>query len=152
MSLPSPVPRRRARWVGLGLASALALGAYPTARALDFGSAIKLFGVGFAVKQFGGQINSFLNTILAQKGAATKDATKVVPIISIGKGGYIGAAQVMGPEATLSTVKAVGQGELGFGGSTFRLKALIPINTTNPTKGMKRVSGVGVSAIIDLKL
>jgi len=143
--------RARTKWIGAALAGTLAFGMWGTARALDLGDAIKVFGVGFAVKQFGGQINSFLNTVLAQHNARITDSTKVVPIVSIGAGGYIGAAQVMGPKSALDRVKAVGQGELNVFGSG-QLKGLFPIDTTNPLKGLHRVQGVGVSAIIDLKI
>lgn len=142
----------RKKWIGAALAGVLACGLWGTARALDLGDAIKFFGVGFAVKQFGGQINSFLNSVLAQHNARIADATKVVPIVSIGAGGYIGAAQIMGPPSVLRRVKAVGQGELNIGGNTGQLKGLFPIDTTNPLKGVHRVQGVGVSAIIDLKI
>jgi hypothetical protein len=146
------VKRLPSKWISLGMAASLTLGVGVTARAIDLGDAVKVFGVGWAVKQFGGQINKFLNTILAQNKAVISDATKVVPIISIGSGGYIGAAQVMGPESALKNVKAVGQGELGLSGVNARVKGLFPINTTNPLKGVSRVQGVGVSAIIDLKI
>jgi hypothetical protein len=141
----------RKKWaVGL-LATTLAFGGLQTARALDVGSAVKIFGIGFAVKQFSGQINSFLNSALAQHDARITDSTKVVPIISIGNGGYIGAAQVMGPQSAVKQVKAVGQGELDIGSLSSQVQGLFPINTTNPLKGVKRVPGVGVSAIIDFK-
>jgi len=142
----------RKKWTGGLLATALVFGGLQTASALDIGSAVKLFGIGFAVKQFSGQINSFLNTALAQHNARIEDATKVVPIISIGNGGYVGAAQVMGPQSALRDVKAVGQGELDIGAVSGQVQGLFPINTTNPLKGVKRVPGVGVSAIIDFKL
>src|SRR5690348_5115979 len=63
------------------------------------GKVIKVFGIGFAVKQFGPDINKVINTLLAQKGLAYQGATKVVPIISVGKGVQIGAAQVQGEPA-----------------------------------------------------
>ncbi|MBW3624446.1 MAG: hypothetical protein KY468_13655 [Armatimonadetes bacterium] len=140
------------KWVGMGMAATLALGALGAARAVDIGDAIKVFGIGWAVRQFGGQINGFLNTTLAQRNARIAESTKVVPIISLGNGGHIGAAQVMGPQAQLRRVQAVGQGELTVGGQEFRLKGLFPIDTLNPTKGVSRVQGVGVSAIIDFKI
>jgi len=144
--------RTHAKWMGVGLAATLTVGMWGTARAVDLGDAVKIFGIGFAVKQFGGQINSFLNTTLAQKNARIADSTKVVPIISLGNGSHIGAAQVMGPVSALREVKAVGQGELNVADQPVRLKGLFPINTTNPLKGVGRVQGVGVSAIIDFKI
>lgn len=140
------------QWVGAGLVATLALGTWGTTRALDLGDVIKVGGIGWAVKTYGKQINSFLNTTLAQKNARVVDNTKVVPIVSLGNGGHIGAAQVMGPASELDKVKAVGQGELNIGGQEFRINGLFPINTTNPLKGVKRIQGVGVSAIIDFRI
>jgi len=76
--------------------------------------------------------------------------TKVVPIISIGTKGYIGAAQVTGPASSIEQVKAVAQVEGSFNGMV-RVKGLVPVDSTNPV-GASRVQGVGVSAIIDLKI
>jgi hypothetical protein len=144
--------RTQTRWIGAGLAVALAVGTLGTSRAIDIRDGIKVFGIGWAVRQFGGQINSFLNTALAQRKAPITDSTKVVPILSLGNGSHIGAAQVMGPQSALREVRAVGQGELDVRGSEVRLKGLFPINTTNPLKGVRRVQGVGVSAIIDFRI
>jgi hypothetical protein len=144
--------RIQAKWVGAGMAAALLLGAGGASRAISLVDGIKVFGIGWAVKTFGGQINSFLNTTLAQRDARIADNTKVVPIVSLGRGGQIGAAQVMGAAVDLKRVKAVGQGELNVGGQEFRIKGLFPIDTTNPLKGVHRVQGVGVSAIIDFKI
>ena len=102
------------------------------------GGAAKIGGIGIVVNKFGPQIDSFLNT------------TKVVPIISIGTKGYIGAAQVTGPASSIEEVKAVAQVEGSFNGMV-RVKGLVPVDSTNPV-GASRVQGVGVSAIIDLKI
>lgn len=120
------------------------------ANASVIGSAVKLFGIGFVVTKFGGQIDKFINTLMNQKGVKWEGTTKVVPIISIGAGGYIGAAQVAGAPEIVKLTKAVGQGEANIG--TFRGKLLIPMSTTNPLKGVKKVKGVGVTAIIDFPL
>lgn len=140
------------RWVGVGLAATLALGIGGASQAVSLSDGIKVFGIGWAVRQFGGQINSFLNTALAQRKAVITDSTKVVPILSLGNGSHIGAAQVMGPQSALRRVQAVGQGELNVAGSGVRLKGLFPIDTLNPLKGVNRVQGVGVSAIIDFRI
>ena len=132
------------------LAVCMTLTAPPPASALDLGSALKLFGIGYAVKVFGGQINSFINTLLAHNGVAWEGTTKVVPIISIGSGAHVGAAQVAGPPELVKKVQAVAQGELHIG--DFRGTALIPISTSKATGGLKRVEGVGLSALIDFKI
>ena len=111
---------------------------------------LKVFGVGYVVSHFGGQINSFINNLSGQRGVKWEGTTKVVPIISVGQGGYIGAAQVQGTPDKVSTVKAVGQVEATI--SSFRGRLLVPVNTTNPTRNLTRVKGVGVSALIDFKI
>lgn len=117
---------------------------------LDLGSVLKVGGVGFLVDRFGGQINSFLNNLLKQNNLSTTYTTKVVPIVSVGGSGYIGAAQVTGPASEVERVKAVAQLEASFNGVA-RVKGLVPIDSTNPTNA-SRIQGVGVSAIIDLRI
>ena len=102
------------------------------------------------INKFGPQIDSFLNKLLKQNNLSTEYTTKVVPIISIGTKGYIGAAQVTGPASSIEQVKAVAQVEGSFNGMV-RVKGLVPVDSTNPI-GASRVQGVGVSAIIDLKI
>ena len=77
-------------------------------------------------------------------------ATKVVPILSFGSGGYIGAAQIMGPQDAVDETQAVIQIEGDFNGN-FRVKALVPIDSKNPVN-FTRVNGVGLSAVIDVKI
>ena len=96
-------------------------------------------------------LNSFINTLTAKNGVSSDYATKVVPIIVVGSGTYTGAAQVTGPNDLVEKTKAVLQLEGNFNGSTFRVKALIPIDTKNVTS-FNRVQGVGVSAQIDVKI
>ena len=82
-------------------------GGVMTAQAFDFGSVLKLGGISYLVNQFGGEINTFINKIFSQNEVSTDYATKVVPILSMGTGGYIGAVQVVGPKAQVDKVKAV---------------------------------------------
>lgn len=115
------------------------------------GQLIKIFGIGYVVSRFGPQINKFINGLSGQHGVKWEGLTKVVPIVSVGQGGYIGAAQIQGDPNDVSKVKAVGQLETRI--SSFRGRLLIPVNTVNPTsKDIKRVPGVGVSALIDFKI
>lgn len=125
-------------------------GAAMQSQAFDLGSIIKVGGIGVLVSKYGDSINEFLNKLLMKNGVGTDYATKVVPVISVGSGGYIGAVQVVGPSAQVAKVKSVGQLEGSFNNSLFRAKALIPLATTDVTN-LSRVQGVGVSAIIDLK-
>ncbi|MGI6036983.1 MAG: hypothetical protein ACOYD6_02020 [Limnochordia bacterium] len=115
-------------------------------------SLIKLFGIGYAVRHFGPQLNDLINTLTLNHDLANRDATKVVPIVSIGTGGYIGAAQVSGPKDLVDQVEAVAQIEGAFFDRAFRARALVPIDDINPLGGINRIFGVGVSAVIDIRL
>lgn len=129
--------------------SLLAAGSTAVTQAFSLGSILKVGGVTVLVDKFGGQINDFLNKLLMKNGVGTDYATKVVPVLSIGTGKYIGAVQVVGPTAQVDKVKAVGQLEGSFN-DIARAKALIPLESVDITH-LSRVQGVGVSAIIDLK-
>ena len=127
----------------------------PLASAIDLGgflkdAAITIVG-GTAVKAIAPQLNDFINTITFNKGVKFDGFTKVVQILSIGSGTRIGAAQVgANTQAALDRTKAVAQLEGEFSG--IRAKALIPIDKEIPISQFKRVKGVGVTAIIDVKL
>lgn len=143
----------------VGLIVGLLAGAAGTAAAqVSIGSLIKLFGIGYVVKQFGPQINSAINTLMLNNKAQNKELTKVVPILSVGVGistgggSYIGAAQVQGPKAQLDQVQAVAQIEGTFM-NQIRLKGLVPVSSLNPLAGnLHRVYGVGVTALVDFAL
>jgi len=92
-----------------------------------------------------------VNTLMMNNKAENKDATKVVPIITLGSGGYVGAAQVIGDKAKVDQVESVIQIEGNFSGRKFRLKGLVPSDSVNPVK-FHRVYGVGISAVIDIKI
>ena len=106
------------------------------------------------MKQFQRPLNDGINKLTGSAGPASDEATKVVPIVSIGQGGYVGAAQVSGPHEQVSRVQALGQVEGSVLGDRFRLKALIPIDTDKPQdlKSIRRIKGVGVSAIVDVRV
>lgn len=118
------------------------------ANASVLGDILKIGGITAVVKQFGPQINKFINTITLQKNAGNDFSTKVVPIISIGDGKQIGAAQVTGSQELVGKTAAVLQLE-GKTLGTVRVRALIPSDTINPAK-FNRVQGVGVSALVDI--
>ncbi len=144
------------RFVAMLLAAVLVASApfYAAAQNIDVISIIKVFGIGYAVTQFAGPLNDFINALLNNKGVKVTERTKVVPILSIGVGSssYIGAAQVSGPKNAMDKVKAVGQLEGDFN-QVFRVKALVPLDSLNPiTDGIRRVPGVGVTAIIDIRI
>jgi hypothetical protein len=112
--------------------------------------ALKLFGIGYVVSHFGPQIDKFITSLAGQRGVQWEGATKVVPIVSVGQGLFVGAAQIIGEPTQVDKVKAVGQLETTV--SNFSGKLLVPVDTTSPTKNLARVNGVGVSALIDFKI
>lgn len=111
-----------------------------------------LKGVGAVVltKALANQLNKGINSIMGRNGIRAQ-STKVVPIVSVGEGIRVGAAQVMGSPWLVKKVEAVAQIEANLMGSA-RAKILVPVSDINVTRGIKQVTGVGVSAIIDLKL
>lgn len=112
--------------------------------------ALKLFGISYVVRRFGPQINSFINNLAGQRGVKWEGTTKVVPIFSVGQGAFVGAAQVQGPSDRVNDVRAVAQIETRI--SNLRGRLMIPANTSNPTKNVSRIQGVGISALIDFKI
>ena len=115
------------------------------------GGIVKVGGIGFLVDKYGESLNSAINSVMMKEGAGTNYATKVVPIVSIGNRGYIGAAQVIGDADQVEKVEAVGQLEISWNNKLFRIKGLIPMDSKNPTN-FSRVQGVGVSAVIDVRV
>ena len=118
--------------------------------ALDFGSILKVGGVAFLVTQYGGKIDDFISGTLGERDAAARGATKVVPILSLGRGGYIGAAQVVGNPENVQRVKAVFQVEGRFG--SVRAQFLVPTATDKVSGSPDRAKGVGVSAVIEFRI
>lgn len=120
------------------------------ARAVSLDDVLKVGGVLLAVNQLGDGMNHFINNLLQQHKAETMGATKVVPIVSVGQGAYIGAVQVVGVPDRVQRVQAVAAVE-GVAGK-LQGTLLIPISTKMPGSKLSRVDGVGVNAIVDLKL
>lgn len=121
------------------------------AQAQGLGDIIKIGGIVLAVSVFGNQLNNFINSALGQRQAAVVGATKVVPIFSVGRGLYVGAAQVMGLPANVRTVQGVAALDISLG--NLNGTALVPISTRSASRtSLSRVSGVGVSAVIDFRI
>ena len=134
------------------LAGALATGiAMPATQAFSLGDVLKVGGIGFLVDRFAGPLNSFINTLTFKNKAGNDYATKVVPVLTFGSGGYVGAVQVTGSQELVDRTQAVLQLESDFNGGQFRVKALVPISSKNPVN-FSRVQGVGVSATIDVRI
>ncbi len=121
------------------------------AMAVDLGDLIGVIGGGLVVGALGGQINDFINTVTFNRGVGTDEETKVIPIVSVGSGTSIGAAQVAGPKVEVDKVKAVAELSVSFM-KRVGVRVLIPIDSTNPLERFLRVQKVGVSAVIDYKL
>jgi len=110
-----------------------------------------IVGGGAAVTLLSSQLNDFINTATLNRGARFDGHTKVVPILSIGSGTRIGAAQIgANTEDAMERTQAVAQLEVHFQG--IRISILIPIDSLNPIQQFRRVQGVGVTAIIDVKI
>jgi hypothetical protein len=100
------IPRGIALLLAVALASAaLLIPSYYAESSLP-GKILKGGAIGLAVNQFGGQLNKALNEAMANNGFPAGAATKVVPIVSLGAGEYVGAAQVIGPESLVKKVSA----------------------------------------------
>lgn len=137
--------------IGIVIACLVSVTAVPVTQAFGLGDLLKVGGMSVLISKFATPINNFINQLTFKHGAGSDYATKVVPILSFGNGGYIGAAQVIGTQDLVDQTQSVIQMEGDFAGSQFRIKALVPINSMNPTK-FSRVNGVGVSAIIDIRI
>jgi len=139
----------RNRWREVVLGGLLLLGGLLGYAQLD--KILKAGGIAVVVDRFGPEMNKAVNRLTHIK-PDKNFTTKVVPIISAGSGTYVGAAQVMGKPELVKQVQAVAQIEGSFAGHEVRIKALIPISTKNPRRSIDRVEGVGVSAILDIRL
>jgi len=138
------------RWKIIGSAFlAVGTAAFGIAQ-IDIGDIIKVGGIALLIDRFGKDINKGINKI--QNFSDSQEMmTKVVPILSAGQGTHIGAAQVMGPPSLVKKVRAVAQVEGALFGKELRVRALIPVEAKDVSK-IKRVVGVGVSAVLDLKV
>ena len=87
---------------------------------------------------------------LGEHEAQAYGQTKVVPILSVGRGGYIGASQVVGAAEQVKRVKAVVQVEARFG--SFRANVFVPVAAERATKSPERVTGTGISAVVEFHI
>jgi hypothetical protein len=121
--------------------------------AAQVGEIVKVLGIGALVSRFGGEINRAFNNLTGHRDTF-EYSTKVVPILTggVGSRNAVGAVQVMGPRRQVEQVQAVAQLEQDLFGRELRIRALIPISSREISSNIRRVEGVGVSGIIDLKL
>lgn len=97
------------------------------------------------------QLNDAINAITLNKGVPTEAETKVVPIIAVGSGTRVGAAQVVGPKKLVENTVVVIQIETKLTMKNLDIEVFVPSDSENPLD-FNRVEGVGVSALIDLRL
>jgi hypothetical protein len=107
------------------------------------------------VDKNGRDIDKFVNQVTGNKNDDPAYITKTVPILTVGKGAFAGAAQVQGPVQLVDKVKAVaqleGQTRLGV---QIRVRGLVPIDNRSvddPAK-LTRVLGVGITGTVEIKL
>jgi hypothetical protein len=130
----------------------LLLVASSAAMAADLGEMVlKTVAVGAVVKAVAGPANDGINQLVGMRHLPPGVATKVVPVLSVGEKGYVGAAQVAGSKVLVNQVKAVLQLETSFDSKQYRIKLLMPISSSNPL-GAKRIRGVGISGLLDTAL
>jgi hypothetical protein len=133
------------------VAAVVLLGA-GAALALNLGEAVvKTVAVGAVVNAVAKPADQGINTLLGSRKLPLGTATKVVPVLSLGEKGYVGAAQVAGSQKLVNRTKSVVQLETSFDNKQYRIKLLMPMDSVNPV-GMNRVRGIGVSALVDTAL
>lgn len=141
--------------VAAALGCGMLVGTLSPVRAQDLGSILKGGAILIAIDKFGPDIDKFVNKLLGDGTREVGADTKVVPVLSLGKGTYVGAVQVTGPTRQVQLVKAVAQveGEARIG-IKVRVKGLIPISdrSVKDLSTLKRVPGIGITGIIDGKL
>ena len=120
----------------------------------QLGDVLKGVAIALVVDRFSGDIDRFVNTLTGNDANNVRESTRVVPILSGGRGTYVGAVQVTGPKNLVDQVRAVAQVEGRTKiGSEIRVRALIPISSRNADiNSLSRVKGVGVSALVDVRL
>ena len=114
----------------------------------DLKALAKGVGIVYLIKQFGPALNDAANKALNDKSVPNVEATKVVPILTIGDGLDAGACQITGPKEKVDSVKMVYAIESTLDkGEKFYIQGLVPSTSMNPAK-IDRVYGVGVVSMI----
>ena len=143
--------RRSSMFALIGAVALLATGA-PRAQAVSLGTAVlEMVAVGAAVNATAKPVDKAINTLTLNRKLPVGVSTKVVPVLSFGNKGYIGAAQVAGASSLVARTKSVLQFETEFDRGRVRIRFLAPMDSTNPLK-LNRVRGLGISALADIGL
>lgn len=141
------------KWTAGAVAAAMLLGATGATQAGVLDKVLKGGAIGVGVYALAKPLNKFINSLLLQNNAKVEASTKVVPILAVGTGTRVGAAQVAGPQSAVDRVTAVVQGEWEPGDSDrFRFRAMLPVAVFKKGGDSGVVSGVGVSAVVDYDL
>jgi ABC-type branched-subunit amino acid transport system ATPase component len=82
------------------------------------------------------------------RGEAERTSSKIVPIVSLGSGIRVGAAQITGPAANVAQASVVGQVETTFQ-DVVRIRIFVPLQSVT---NIQRVPQVNVSAYGDIRL
>ena len=117
----------------------------------EWSDMLKEKGMTLVLDHFSEKIDNYVNENAPLK-IESGCATKIVPVVTIGSKGYIGAAQISGPREQLDKCKAALTVEGQLASGAVRVQYLVPIDTNKPTSldNVHRVQGVGVSARLDL--
>lgn len=117
----------------------------------EWSDVLKEKGMTLVLDHFSEKIDEYVNENAPLK-IESGCATKIVPVVTIGSKGYIGAAQISGPREQVDKCKAALTVEGQLASGAVRIQYLMPIDTNKPTSldNVHRVQGVGVSARLDL--
>ncbi len=122
------------------------------ALALNVGEAVlKTVTIGAVVNAVAGPADRAINGLTLNSKVPIGTSTKVVPVLSLGEKGYMGAAQIAGSQELVGKTKAVLQVETSWSNKQYRIKLMMPLNSVNPI-GARRVRGLGISALVDVGL
>ncbi len=107
-------------------------------------------GIAYLVKKNAKDIDKTINKLYKDNNFPIAAATKVVPILDPLGTKHVGAAQIVGPQASVDEVSSVILLETSFMDKIFRINGYVPVKGN--VDDLKRVPGVGVSAVIDVKV
>lgn len=107
-------------------------------------------GIAYLVKKNAKEIDRTINKLYKDNNFPVSAATKVVPILDALGTKHVGAAQIVGPQAEVDSVSSVLLLETSFMDKIFRINGYVPVKGN--VDDLKRVPGVGVSAVIDVKV
>jgi len=108
---------------------------------------LKAAGISAVVRSMGPELDRFINDLLSNQGAANKEATRVVPVITFGEQVAVGAVQITGTQELIKKVRHVVSYEDKLK-NKYRVKVYVPSSDSNPLK-INRVYGVSVTAVIE---